>query len=160
EQVYDAYYAKSLLDILPEGVCSLMTGRSQGPLTTVLYTNGKHEPPLIRQSFGMIHQNCLNVSKLHDAFQHLKTVITTSTNPHQCPILVYRSFRKQDCPAPQMRRRLTVDKDTAIRTSVPACQPIYSGRMSEIGAGCQALSRGFKHGAYHLPGPHTYDIPG
>jgi hypothetical protein len=43
-QVYHAYYARSLLDILPEGVCSLVTGRAQGPLTTILYSNGKHEP--------------------------------------------------------------------------------------------------------------------
>jgi hypothetical protein len=158
EEVSHAYYARSLLDILPEGVCSLVTGRPQGPLTTILYTNGKHEPPLIRQSFGMIRRNCVNVWKLHDAFEHLKAEITTCTNPHQQQKLAYRYIGNQHCLDALMRQGLTIDKDTGIGIYVPAYQPSKTGRMFEIGGGCQALSRAFKHAAYDLPGLHNYDI--
>jgi hypothetical protein len=158
EQVYHAYYARALLDILPEGVCSLVTGRSQSPLQTILYTNGKHEPSLIRQSFGMIRQNCVNIWKLHDAFEQLKADITTCTNPHQRQKFVYRYIGNQHCLDALMRQGLTIDKDTGIGTYVPAYQPSKTGRMFEIGGGCQALSRAFKQAAYDLPGLHNYDI--
>jgi hypothetical protein len=158
EQVSHAYYTRSLLDILPEGVCSLVTGRAQGPLTTILYTNGKHEPPLIRQSFGMIRQNCVNVWKLHDAFEHLKTEITTCTNPHQRQKFVYCYIGNQHCLDALMRQGLTIDENTGIGTYTPAYQPSKTGRMFEIGGGCQALSRAFKKSAYDLPGLHNYDI--
>jgi hypothetical protein len=157
-QVYHAYYARSLLDLLPEGVCSLVTGRPQGPLTTILYSHGKHEPPLIRQSFGMIRQNCVNVWKLHDAFEKLKGEIPTCTNPHQRQKSVYRYMGNQHCLDALMRQGLTIDKDTGLGTYTPAYQPSKTGRMFEIGGGCQALSRAFKQAAYDLPGLHNYDI--
>jgi hypothetical protein len=60
--------------MLSEGVCSIVTGRPQNPLHTILYTNGHHEPLLIRQSFPLIRHNAVNVWTLHDAFEQLKYV--------------------------------------------------------------------------------------
>lgn len=119
ENVYAAY-KRPLLDILPEGVCSLVTGRSQHPLQTILYTHGKHEPPLIRQSFGMIRQNTVNVWRLHDAFEHLQAEIVTCTNPPQRQKFVYRYIGNQHCIDALMRQGLTIDQDTGIGTYPPA----------------------------------------
>jgi hypothetical protein len=106
----------------------------------------------------MIWRNCVNVWRLHEAFEKLKTDITTCTNPHQRQQLVYRYMGNQHCLDALMRQGLTIDQDTGIGTYVPAYQPSKTGQMFEIGGGCQALSRAFKQAAYDLPGLHNYEI--
>jgi hypothetical protein len=164
QQVEGAYGSKSVLDMLREGVCSLITGRPQSPLPTILFTKGKngtkgcHEPPLIKQSFGMIRRNCVNVRKLNEAFEALKYKIAEFPHPDQKRTLQYRLMGNQRCLETLLRQGLTLDRDTGIGTYVPAYKPSTTGRMFEIGGGCQALSRKFKKAAYDLPGLMNYDI--
>ena len=105
EQVHDAYCSRSLLDMLLDGVCSLETGRRPNPLKTILYTKGKngtkgqHEPSLIQQSFGMIRHNCVNIWKLHQAFEQLTAEIDQCPHPAQKQKLKYRYIGNTYCRA-------------------------------------------------------------
>ncbi len=146
------------MDIFPEGVCSLISGRPYSPLQTILYADGKHEPALIKQSFGMIRRNCVNVTRLDEAFEQLKATIESCEDDDDRQTLEFRYIGNQHCIDALMRQGLKIDDDTGIGTYTPAYKPSKTGRMFEIGGGSQSFSKEFKRAAYDLPGVYNYDI--